>query len=128
MEQQILCSDLVQLDWKAVAGWDRSAVSILEEISPGRASLQTDVPVPIDSAVRIRRGRKTLEGTVRSCDLSDIGYIIGMEFNRDQQWSPGVFRPKHLLDVQKLTRSMVQKTYERSIHQTRYKAMAATIK
>jgi hypothetical protein len=99
---RLLCSDMVQIEWKAFAGWDSSALSLLEEISPTGASILTDTPIPVDSAVRIRCGEKTLEGIVRSCAHSDLGHSVAMEFNADQQWSPRVFRPKHLLDVQNL--------------------------
>ena len=64
-----------------------------------------DFPIPVKTLVRMRHGRKTLEGTVAYCAYHEIGYFAGLTFTSKQRWSRRVFRPKHLVDPAGLTRS-----------------------
>lgn len=97
-ERRLLCADLVQLEWKDRSGQACSTTAILEDISRTGACLQTDVPVPVEELIRVRHGRKTLEGKVNYCDYHDIGYFAGVSFVANQQWSQRMFRLKHLVD------------------------------
>lgn len=97
-ERRLLCADLVEVEWRDRAGRMRNATAILEDISRTGACLQTDVPVPVEALVQVRRGRKTLEGQVAYCAYHDIGYFAGITFTEKQHWSQRVFRPKHLVD------------------------------
>jgi hypothetical protein len=105
-ERRLLCADLVEIEWQDRTGparaTTRSTTAILEDISRSGACLQTDVPVPVNGLVRMRHGRKTLEGTVSYCAYRDIGYFAGITFAAKQRWSERVFRPKHLVDPAKL--------------------------
>jgi hypothetical protein len=98
----MLCSDLIHLQWRKGKGWTRPANAILEEISPASACVHSEVPVPANSVVRIRRGDKTIEGTVVNCAFDSIGYFAEIEFNAGFEWSPELFRPEHLFDPQTL--------------------------
>ena len=80
--------------------WGTTA--LLEDISRSGACLQTDIPLPVETTVRIRRGRKTLEGTITYCVYHDIGYFAGITFDARQGWSKRVFLPKHLVDPAQL--------------------------
>ena len=101
-ERRLLCADLVEIEWTDRAGWNRTATAILEDISRSGACLQTDVPLPVHGTVRMRHGRKTLEGAVSYCAYREIGYFAGMTFAGRQHWSRRVFRPKHLVDPAEL--------------------------
>ncbi len=90
------------MEWEDQAGSIRETTAILEDISRSGACLQTDVPVPVNALVRVRHGRKTLQGTVSYCAYHDIGYFTGVTFTAKQGWSRKVFRPKHLVDPGKL--------------------------
>ena len=100
-ERRLLCADLVQVAWED-QGSPCETTAILEDISRSGACLQTDIPVPVEALVRVRHGRKTLEGTVSYCAYHDIGYFTGVTFAETQRWSQKVFRPKHLTDLAKL--------------------------
>jgi hypothetical protein len=106
-ERRLLCADLVQVEWKDAAGETRSTTAILEDISRTGACLQTDVPMPVEALVRVRHGRKALEGTVSYCAYHDIGYFAGVTFTAKQRWSARVFRPKHLVDPAKLEEELI---------------------
>jgi len=97
-ERRLLCADLVQVEWEDRTGRTCNTMAILEDISRSGACLQADVPVPVEALVRVRHGRKTLEGTVSYCAYHEIGYFAGVTFTPNQRWSQRVFRPKHLVD------------------------------
>ena len=101
-ERRLLCADLVEVEWQDRAGRALSTTAILEDISPSGACLQTDDPVPAEALIRVRHGRKILEGKVSYCAYRDIGYFTGVNFTAKQKWSRRVFRPKHLVDPAKL--------------------------
>jgi hypothetical protein len=101
-ERRLLCADLVQIEWKDQSGRTCSITAILEDISPSGACLQTDDPIPVEALIRMRHGRKTLEGTVAYCAYHDIGYFTGVTFAAKRRWSKRLFRPKHLVDPAKL--------------------------
>ena len=102
MGHRMLCSDLIHLQWRKGKGWTRPANAILEENSPASACVNSEVPVPANSVVRIRRGDKTIEGTVVSCAFDRIGYFAEIEFNAGFEWSLELFRPEHLFDPRML--------------------------
>jgi len=80
------------------------------------ASVQADLPVPINSLVRIRRGTQTLEGTIRKAAFCEIGYFrcriqcrLGMV---DQEFSP-----KHRVNLRNLRGRTAQRPVERACFQ-----------
>ncbi len=101
-ERRLLCADLVEVEWRDAAGENHHTTAILEDISRNGACLQTDLPMPVEEVVRVRHGRKTLEGRVSYCMYRDIGYFAGINFKGKQHWSRRLFRPKHLVDPAKL--------------------------
>ena len=101
-ERRLLCADLVEIEWRDREGRTVKATAILEDISPSGACLQADIPLPVEALVRIRHGRKTLEGKISYCAYHDIGYFAGVAFNAKHKWSRRMFRPKHLVDPAKL--------------------------
>lgn len=98
-ERRLLCADLVRIEWTDLMNESWGTTAILEDISRTGACLQTDIPLPVEAPVRIRHGRKTLEGTVSYCAYHDIGYFAGITFAAKQGWSRKVFLPKHLIDL-----------------------------
>lgn len=98
LEPRLLCADLIQIEWKDGRGNQNKATAILEDIARSGACLQTDVPIPVATEIQLRRGSKILNGNVRYCNYREIGYFIGVNFDRRQKWSIRFFRPKHLMD------------------------------
>ena len=101
-ERRLLCADLVEIEWQSAEGRCCRTTAILEDISPSGACLQADIPLPVETLIRVRHGRKTLKGTVSYCAYRDIGYFAGVTFTAKQKWSRRMFRPKHLVDPAKL--------------------------
>ncbi len=104
-EKRALCADLVQVEWKDKSGWKRHSTAVLEDISPGGACLQMDVPIAPRSTLQIAFGAESFESSVRYCAFRDIGYFIGLEFPKDRPWSRRLFRPKHMLELSRLVRN-----------------------
>lgn len=102
LEGRLLCSEVLQVEWKDKSGWLRTCTALLEDISGTGACLQTDIPIPARAQVELRVQKATLVGEVRYCAFREIGYFVGLRFPDAQRWSRRLFRPKHLIDVQRL--------------------------
>jgi hypothetical protein len=98
LEPRLLCADLIRIEWTDGRGRRHDAAAVLEDIARSGASLQTDIRVPVAADIKLHRGTKTLSGKVRYCAFREIGYFIGVNFDRHQKWSIRFFRPKHLTD------------------------------
>jgi hypothetical protein len=109
IEPRLLCSDLVDLEWKDKSSHTRRIVANLEDISLSGACLQLDRPVPLNTPVRITYPRGELNGVVRYCVFREIGYFLGVEFREGCRWSQRQFRPQHLLDPRKLVMRAVNR-------------------
>ncbi len=102
LEPRMLCADLIDVQWKDRAGRSRAALANLEDISASGACLQMDVPVPVETLLRIGDDRAGFEGTVRYCVYRETGYFVGVRFAPGVQWSRAQFKPKHLFDPRRL--------------------------
>ena len=118
----MLCADMVNVQWKDKSGRTRKLVANLEDISISGACLQLDVPVPLQTVMRItyRKGKVEgkvlgrLEGKVQYCVYHQIGYFVGVEFGEGYRWSQREFKPQHMVDPRRLTvRAVKSKKVER---------------
>jgi hypothetical protein len=98
----MLCADLVDVQWKDRDGRTRRAVANLEDISTSGACVQVDMPVPLQTTLRISYPKGELQGWVCYCVFREIGYFLGIEFDPGCRWSLRHYRPQHLLDPRRL--------------------------
>lgn len=98
VETRLLCADLVDVQWKDKNGHTRRAIANLEDISVSGACVQVDVPVALQTLLRITFPKGELRGRVRYCIYKEIGYFLGIEFEPGYRWSLRLFRPQHLVD------------------------------
>ena len=101
-EIRMLCADLVEVCWKDEENRVRKATALLEDISRAGACLQFEVAVAVGTCVHLFCGKEALEGKVRYCVYREIGYLVGVQFARGNQWSRREFEPDHLLDLEKM--------------------------
>ena len=101
-EVRLLCADVVRVSWKTPDGKAHKTPALLEDISVSGACLQTETPVPVGVEVRWRSPKKEFRGTVKYCEYQEIGYFVGVEFDRGSKWSRRAFKPQHFLDLEKL--------------------------
>lgn len=109
-EPRMLCADLVDLQWKDKAGRTKKVLANLEDISLCGACLQVDVPVPIQSMIKITYPKGELIGKVRYCIYREIGYFLGVEFDAGFRWSQSEFKPQHMLDPRRLVTRAVNRS------------------
>ena len=102
LEGRLLCSEVIEVQWKDKSGWVRTCTALLEDISGAGACLQTDTPIPARARVELHVHKATLVAEVRYCAFREIGYFVGLQFPEEQRWSRRLFRPRHLVDVQRL--------------------------
>ena len=101
-EARMMCADMVEISWIDGSGNTGRAMALLEDISPSGACLQLDKAVPLMSEVRWRSPKQAFSGIVRYCVYREIGYFLGVEFEGSTKWSKKMFKPQHLLDLQRL--------------------------
>lgn len=109
IETRLLCSDLVDVEWKDKTDRLHRCVANLEDISLSGACLQLDRPIPLGSPMRITYPKGELAGVVRYCVFREIGFFLGVEFEDGCRWSQRQFRPQHLLDPRKLVMRAVNR-------------------
>jgi hypothetical protein len=97
-----MCADMVEVQWADQAGQHQQTTALLDDIAPSGACLNLDNPLPVGTPVVIRYRKGRLEGSVCYCFFQDIGYYIGVQFKPHTKWSPKQYRPKYLLDLEKL--------------------------
>jgi hypothetical protein len=64
--------------------------------------VQTEEPLPLRAKVQISCSKGRFEGSVAYCFFREIGYYIGVKFAEGTKWSKRNYRPKYLLDAEKL--------------------------
>jgi len=101
-EPRLLCADVVEIEWTDKSGHSRHCAANLEDISQSGLGLQVEHPVPLLTTVHISHERGELIGRVKSCILRHSGYLLGVEFEQGFRWSPGSFRPRHLMNPRRL--------------------------
>lgn len=119
-ELRMLCSDLIDVQWKDKSGRQRKATANLEDISHSGVCLQLDIPIPPETELRISHRKAEFLGRVRYCLYRDIGYFLGVQFAPGCRWSPRQYRPAHLLDLRRL----VARSAKRALKQAEDAAQA----
>lgn len=105
IQPRMLCADLVEVVWKDDAGRSCRTVANLEDISETGACLQLDGQIPLHTPVQITCPNGELLGAVRYCVYRQIGYFVGVQFNDGTKWSQRLFRPRHLFDPRRLSKT-----------------------
>lgn len=109
VETRMLCADLVDITWKDRTGRTRRTVANLEDISLSGACVQMDIPIPLQTTLKIAYPKGELRGRVCYCIYREIGYFLGVEFDPGVRWSQKSFRPQHLLDPRRLVNRAAQR-------------------
>ena len=97
-----MCADMVEVSWMEKAGKSRRATALLEDISPSGACLQFEAAVPLGVELHWECPKQNFRGRVRYCHYREIGYFVGVEFQPESRWSRRAFKPRHLLDLERL--------------------------
>lgn len=102
LEARMLCSELVDVEWRDKSGRLQVSVMNLEDISLSGACIQSERQVQRGSRVSIHYGNGALGGIVRYCVYTENSYFLGIQFLDDCKWPTKKFRPKHLIDPRRL--------------------------
>jgi hypothetical protein len=97
-EDRELCADLVKMEWEEEPGIARSEWTILEDISPSGACLESEIPVPADTLVSLEfPGGHRCKARIKYCKHDRTNYLLGVQFEQGYRWSRRKFKPEHLL-------------------------------
>lgn len=104
---RLLCAELVEAVWTDHRGVVRRKVANLEDISLSGVCLQLESAVLAGTQMAVHYGDGKLVGTVRYCMFRDGGHFLGIQLEEGSKWSTKHFRPRHLVDPEKLVQSVL---------------------
>lgn len=108
-EQRLLCAELVQVTYRDQLGRLLRRVANLEDISTSGLCLASEIGIPEGTSVSVHHGIGQFCGIVRYCVDSDLGFLLGVEFEPGCRWSTQNFRPEHLLDPRRLCEDVLSR-------------------
>lgn len=97
-ELRSMCADLVRVRIED-GGGAHEEVANLEDISPSGACIQLEAAAREGADVEVFCGQCRLKGKVRYCRFVEVGYDVGVAFDRPRAWDPREYAPKHLLEL-----------------------------
>ncbi|MCW5963022.1 MAG: hypothetical protein KIT83_03210 [Bryobacterales bacterium] len=96
---RVLCSELIEIEWKGFDGSTETGVANLEEIWRSGATLDADRPLPEGNPLIIRRGATELNARVIYCQQNLTGFNVGVQFIGESEWGPSLFLPAHAVEL-----------------------------
>src|SRR5438105_2054878 len=94
-----MCAELLAIRWTDEDGYGRTEMVSLEDISATGACLQLDHEIAPGTDVSLEHPKAKYEGKVKYCTYQEIGYVLGIAFNKGYRWSKTDFQPAHLLEL-----------------------------
>ena len=89
----VLCLDMVQIDWE-LNGCHLSDSAILLEIWERGAMLQTSLPIPERSSIRLRINQSAIAAEVSACrGDQNFGFLIDVNVDAARMWFPHGYVP-----------------------------------
>jgi len=86
------------ISWTEDQQGSRSEVGALEDISVTGACLHIEHSIPEGTSVSLHYPKGIYQGRVKYCKAQEIGYLLGVAFDRGHPWSRLDFQPAHLLE------------------------------
>lgn len=93
-----LCSDLLKI--RGPGGW--RGFANLEEIWNTGAILEAEEPIPAGQKLLLRNAAGKIWGEVVKVEAHEFGFRVELAFFRCRNWTPEVFRPRHLFNPDSL--------------------------
>jgi hypothetical protein len=97
-ETRLLCAELVEVLWRDSSGREKRRIGNLEDISTDGICIQLEAAPEVGTPIRMLYEHGELSGVVRYTHYRDEGYFVGVELEKDSQWSLTEYVPEHLLD------------------------------
>ena len=97
-EPRSMCAELVKVRIDEASGV-REEVANLEDISPSGACVQLEAATREGADIEIVCAKCSLKGKVRYCRFVELGYDVGVAFDRPRAWDRRKYTPEHLLQL-----------------------------
>jgi hypothetical protein len=98
-EPRYMCADLVNIMIRLDDGSLAERIANLEEISSSGACIQLEVAMPVGTVIEVLCSTCSFRGKVGYCTFVELGYDIGIEFEKHNRWNRQRYEPKHLLPI-----------------------------
>lgn len=83
------------MEWTDRAGRSRRALADLDDIARSGARLILAHPIALKSPLVITHTKGQFKGCVRHCVAGPFGYLVGVRFDPDCQWTSAAYRPRY---------------------------------
>ena len=97
VQQRYLCSHVATLT-VGDAAWP----VLIEEIGPLGAILECEEEIPAAAFAQLECGGPFFAGVLSKAAAHEFGWRSEIAFDPQTPWSPEIFRPSHLLDLQQM--------------------------
>jgi hypothetical protein len=78
-------SGSAELHWQIGAGYVRSTLATVQDVSASGMGLHSPIPFAIGSALQIKSGDQLLSVTVRRCFRAGAQHFLGVEFDESRE-------------------------------------------
>ena len=96
-ENRELCADLVKVTWTPECELTKTEWTILGDISPSGACLETEEPIPQNTVVTLEFGKDRCQARIQYCKYDKANYLLGVKFEEGYRWSSDRWKPEHLV-------------------------------
>lgn len=86
-DSRLTRSFALDVRWQGPGGSPHAIAVQLSDISPSGAALRATSPIPVGALVSFRYQNQTLSGKIRHCRKLPDGFLLGLEFDADCQWT-----------------------------------------
>ena len=96
-ENRELCADLIKVTWTPECELTKTKWTILGDISPSGACLETEEPIPQNTVVTLELGKDRCQARIQYCKYVKANYLLGVKFEDGYRWSIDRWKPEHLV-------------------------------
>jgi hypothetical protein len=93
------CADVITIRWNDDTGQRRSEVAILDDISPVGACIGLNEGIAPETKVSLHYPKGQYQGKIKYCRYFELGYFLGVAFDKGYRWSKKDFEPSFLVEV-----------------------------
>jgi PilZ domain len=96
-EPRNLCASLAIVRWRSAIGEDRNAEANVLDVSTRGLGVQADEWIEPGTRITVQWQSHSFTGMVRHTYESEIGPVVGIEFDEQCRWSEFILTPEHLI-------------------------------
>lgn len=97
IEHRNLCASLARLVWRNAEGVERACEANVLDVSTRGVGVQVDEQLSLGCGIVVDWHGHSFTGVVRHVHESELGPVVGVEFDEHCRWSEFVVTPEYLI-------------------------------